>query len=100
MLGDMFLATAVEQSAGQSVGPQMWIMLFLFLGMWFLLITPQRKKQKQHAEMIKNLVKGDKVLTAAGIFGEIRNVKPDRFEVKVDEHTTLEIHRSCISAKL
>jgi preprotein translocase subunit YajC len=96
----MFLATVAEQTVGRSVGMEMWVMLFLFLGMWFILITPQRKKQKQHEEMLKNLNKGDKVLTVAGIFGEIRNVKPDRFEVRVNEQTTLEIHRSYISAKL
>ncbi|MDR1590647.1 MAG: preprotein translocase subunit YajC [Puniceicoccales bacterium] len=96
----MFLATAVEQVSGRSPGMEMFIMLFLFLGMWFILIAPQRKKQKKHEEMINMLKSGDKVLTAAGIFGEIRSVKTDRFEVKVSEHTILEIHRSCITAKL
>jgi preprotein translocase subunit YajC len=96
----MFLATVAEQVSGRSPGIEMFIMLFLFLGMWFILIAPQRKKQKKHEEMINLLKSGDKVLTAAGIFGEIRAVKPDRFEVKVSEHTILEIHRSCITAKL
>jgi preprotein translocase subunit YajC len=68
--------------------------------MWFILIAPQKKKQKKHEEMINNLAKGDRVLTVAGIFGEIRDVKPDRFEVKVSEHTILEVHRSCITTKL
>jgi preprotein translocase subunit YajC len=68
--------------------------------MWFILIAPQKKKQKKHEEMINNLARGDKVLTAAGIFSEIRDAKPDRFEVKLREHTIVEIHRSCITAKL
>jgi preprotein translocase subunit YajC len=94
------IIAVTEQVAGRSVGFEMLIMLFLFLGMWFILIVPQRKKQKKHEEMINNLAKGDKVLTASGIFGEVRDVKPDRFEIKVNEHTTLEIHRSFITAKL
>jgi preprotein translocase subunit YajC len=96
----MFVATATEQVSGRSAGMEMLIMLFLFLGMWFILIAPQRKKQKKHDEMINMLKSGDKVLTAAGIFGEIRSVKSDRFEVEVGEHMVLEIHRSCITAKL
>ncbi|MDR1435345.1 MAG: preprotein translocase subunit YajC, partial [Puniceicoccales bacterium] len=89
-----------EQAVGRSMGTEMLIMLFLFLGMWFILITPQRKKQKKHEEMINGLKAGDKVLTAAGIFGEIEAIKDNRFKIKVDTHTTLEIHRSFISSKL
>jgi preprotein translocase subunit YajC len=96
----MFLAAAAEQVSGRSPGIEMLIMLFLFLGMWFILIAPQKKKQKKHEEMINTLKSGDKVLTAAGIFGEICGVKSDRFDVKVGERTVLEIHRSCITAKL
>jgi preprotein translocase subunit YajC len=96
----MILATAAEQISGRAPGMEMLIMLFLFLGMWFILIAPQKKKQKKHAEMINGLAKGDKVLTVAGIFGEIRDVKSDRFEVKVGEHTTLEVHRAYITTKL
>jgi preprotein translocase subunit YajC len=95
----MFVAVA-EQMAGRAPGMEMLIMLFLFLGMWFFLIAPQKKKQKKHEEMVSTLKSGDKILTTAGIFGEIRSIKTDRFEVKVDTHTNLEIHRSCISAKL
>jgi preprotein translocase subunit YajC len=94
------VTATVEQAVGRSMGMEMLIMLFLFLGMWFILIAPQRKKQKKHEEMINTLQIGDKILTVSGIFGEIRAVKPDRFEVKVDAHTILEIHRSFISSKL
>lgn len=95
----MFIAE-VSEAVGPAIGGQMIIMFLLFLGMWFILIAPQRKRQKQHDEMVKNLKKGDKILMASGIFGEICDVKPDRFRVKVDEHTMLEVHRSCISAKV
>ncbi|MDR0418196.1 MAG: preprotein translocase subunit YajC [Puniceicoccales bacterium] len=96
----MIWVIATEHASGRMPGMEMLIMLFLFLGMWFILIAPQKKKQKKHEEMINALAKGDKVLTMAGIFGEICDVKPDRFAVKVSEHTTLEVHRSCITTKL
>ncbi|MDR2806564.1 MAG: preprotein translocase subunit YajC [Puniceicoccales bacterium] len=97
----MILAVT-EQTVGRSVGTEMLIMLFLFLGMWFILIAPQRKKQKKHEAMVNALKPGDKILTTAGIFGEIKAIQADRFEIKVDGHTntTIEIHRSFISTKL
>jgi preprotein translocase YajC subunit len=50
--------------------------------------------------MIHSLKAGDKVLTTAGIFGEIEAIRDDRLKIKVDVHTALEIHRSFISSKL
>ncbi|MDR3317349.1 MAG: preprotein translocase subunit YajC [Puniceicoccales bacterium] len=96
----MTILGEVGQTVGRSMGTEMLIMLFLFLGMWFILIAPQKKKQKKHEEMLNTLQVGDKILTVSGIFGEICGLKPDRFEVKVDTHTTLEVHRSFISSKL
>ncbi|MCD2401170.1 preprotein translocase subunit YajC [Borreliella carolinensis] len=41
---------------------------------WFLVISPQRKEEKNKKEMIKNLKKGDKVLTVGGIFGVVKKL--------------------------
>ncbi len=95
----MILAVA-EQAMGRSVGTEMAIMFFLFLGMWFILIAPQRKRQKKHEQMIKELQKGDKVLTSSGIFGEITSVKSDRFDIKIAENTTIGVHKTAIASKI
>lgn len=76
------------------------IMVLLFGAMWFLLIAPQRKKQKQHAEMIQKLGAGDNVLTAGGIYGVITNVKEDRFIVKIADNTRIEVTKSAIQGKI
>lgn len=72
--------------------------IFLFLAMWFLMIAPQRKKQKEHQKMIAALTTGDEVVTSGGIYCTITNVKPDRFVVKVADGTKLEIGKGFISA--
>lgn len=72
----------------------------LFGAMWFFLIAPQRKKQKEHQEMISKLKTGDSVLTNGGIYGIISNVKDDRFVVKVSDNTKLEINKSFIQTVL
>jgi preprotein translocase subunit YajC len=73
---------------------------FIFAGMWFLIIAPQRKRQKQHEAMIRAIQSGDKIVTAGGIIGTVTNVKDDRITVKIAENTKVEINRSFVHAKL
>jgi preprotein translocase subunit YajC len=80
--------------------PQLLFFAFLFVGMWFLILAPQRKRQKQQEEMIQNLKTGDSVLTTGGIFGEITNVRPDRFVVKIAESTKVEVLKSAVQSKI
>ena len=61
---------------GGSLGPGMTQVLFIglmFAAMYFLLIAPQRKKQKEHDALLKALKTGDDIITSAGIFGTITN---------------------------
>lgn len=89
------------QGGGSPSGyPTLIIMGLLFIGMWFLLIAPQRKRQKEHAKMIETLQSGDEIVTAGGIYGTITNVKEDRFVVKIADNTKIEINKSSIQAKL
>jgi preprotein translocase subunit YajC len=68
------------------------------VGFWFLLIQPQRKKQKEHAKMLTELKPGDKVITAGGICGVITHVKKDRFQVKVDDNTRVDIVKGSVQS--
>jgi preprotein translocase subunit YajC len=78
------------------------IMFFglLFAAMWFLMIAPQRKKQKQHDLMLKALGHGDEVVTAGGIYGTIVAVKDDRFVVRVADNVKVELGKSFVSGVL
>src|SRR5687768_9691277 len=76
-----FLAqtTAPGPQQGSPAWMQVLPMVLLFAAMYFLMIAPQRKKQKEHDRMLKSLESGDEVVTTGGIFGVITNVKDDRF---------------------
>jgi len=74
--------------------------ILLFAGMWFLLIAPQRKRQKAHDQMVSELKKGDKVVTSGGVFGVITGVKKDRLIVEIAENTKVELGRQFISSKI
>ncbi len=85
----------------QEAAPQGGIMSFLpfiviFAAMYFLIIAPQRKKQKQHQQMITELKSGTEVVTSGGIYGTITNVKDDRFVLKIAENTKIEISKASI----
>jgi len=87
------------QAPGGGLTPILFFIL-LFAGMWFLIIAPQRKRQKQQEAMIKALQTGDRILTSGGIYGEITNVKDDRLVVKVAENVKVEIGRAFVASKL
>ena len=72
--------------------------LIMFAAMYFLLIAPQRKKQKQHQKMVSELASGAHVLTSGGIYGTITNVKDDRFVLRIAEGTKIEITKNSIAS--
>jgi len=72
-------------------------MILIFAAMYFLMIAPQRKKQKEHQKMLESLGAGDEVITAGGIYGEITNKKDDRFVVRIGDSTKIEVGKAFIT---
>jgi len=93
----ILMAQQAPEGGGASM--QLIIMGMLFVGMWFLLIAPQRKKQKQHTRMLQALTTGDSIITNGGIYGTITNVKDDRFVIKIADNTRIEINKSFVQNK-
>lgn len=85
-----------EGSSPPGPGFQLIIFALLFLGMWFLIIAPQRKKQKEHEKLVASLQSGEEVLTSGGIYGTITNVKSDRFVVRIAENVKVEVVKSAV----
>ena len=84
--------------SGSSGLLQLAPMVLLFAAMYFLLIAPQRKKQKAHEKMLTELKAGDEVVTAGGIYGTITSVKDDRFIVRIgDNNAKIEVGKGFIS---
>jgi preprotein translocase subunit YajC len=74
--------------------------VLLFAAMYFFMIAPQRKKQKEHEKLLKSLETGDEIITSAGIFGVITNVKDDRFVVRIADNTKIEIGKGFVQSVL
>ncbi len=91
------LLQAAPAAPAQGGNWTMWAMLALiFLIMWFFMIRPQRKQQKELEKFRAGLQKGDKVVTAGGIYGVVDEVKDKTVLVKVDGETKLRVDKNSL----
>ena len=80
-----------EMSAGATFvyyAVQFLPMILIFVVFWFFLIRPQRKKDKEAQQMLKNLKVGDRICTIGGIYGTITRIKDDVLTVEVGDAKT------------
>lgn len=71
--------------------------LFMFAIMYFLILRPQQKKQKELARQIGALKTGDKVILVGGEHGVITNVKETTFTIRIAENTKVEYEKSSVA---
>ncbi|MFA5779798.1 MAG: preprotein translocase subunit YajC [Elusimicrobiota bacterium] len=70
----------------------------IFIVFYFLLIRPQSKKQKEHQKMLDNLKKGDRVITASGLYGTVHEIQGNIVKLKISENVNVQMLKSAISA--
>ncbi len=91
--------TAGEQSTFDSIWPMIIIMVVFFGFIYFMMIRPQRKRQKEQHTMMQGLQKGDRVITAGGIYGTIESVREDSVIIKVESGTTIRVNKGSVSLR-
>ena len=74
-------------------------LILIFVIFYFLLIRPQKTKEKQRQKMLSALNKNDEVVTTGGIHGTIINVKDKSVILRIDENVKIEIEKNCIAYK-
>ena len=75
----------------------MWVMLLLiFVVMWFFMIRPQRKQQKELQKFREGLQKGDKVVTVGGIFGTVAEINEKSVLIEVDKNVKLRVDKNSL----
>ena len=92
------MITILQAAAGQQGGGwQMWIMLALiFVVMWFFMIRPQRKQQKELQNFRDSLKKGDKVVTIGGIYGTVCEIKEGSVLIGVDNNVKIRVSKQAL----
>lgn len=100
LLCDMKLMTLLQAAGAQgAAGGQwtMWVMLLLiFVVMWFFMIRPQRKQQKELQKFRDGLQKGDKVVTVGGIFGTVVEIKEKSVLIEVDKDVKIRVDKNSL----
>jgi len=70
------------------------IMLALIFGMfYFLMIRPMRQREKKHDVMVSNLEKGDRIITAGGIYGVVESIDEDSAVLKVESGALIRVSK-------
>lgn len=69
----------------------------IFVIFYFLLIRPQKEKEKQHQKVLGQLDKNDDVVTTSGIHGTIVNVKDKTVTLRIDDNVKIEIEKNCVA---
>lgn len=97
-----FLAQAPAGAPQQGGIPMVMVIGYglLFAAMYFFMIAPQRRKQKEHEKLLGSLQSGDEIVTSGGIYGTITNVKDDRFVVRIADNTKIEIGKAFVQTVL
>ena len=91
------LQAAAQQPQG--AGYTFWIMIgAIILIMWLFMWRPESKRRKQMQEFLANLKKGDKIITAGGIHGTVKEVKETNLLIEVDSNVTLRIEKNMVVA--
>lgn len=83
---------------GGLVGMMLPLAMFAAI-FYFLIIRPQKKKQKAHEEMLASISRGATVVTAGGFFGVVREILDDSYIIELDEGVKARILKSSISMK-
>ena len=99
------IAAAGSPQSGEQGGSALGMFLpliIIFLIMWLLIFRPQAKKQKKHQQMLQAVKKGDKILTAGGIYGTVNGFKENEtiIVLKIDEGCKIDLLKSSIAQNI
>jgi preprotein translocase subunit YajC len=99
----MFISPAFAQApsflgGGDNMLVSLLPFILIFVIMYFLILRPQQKRQKQHADMVKNVRRGDTVITSGGLVGKVTKVIDDeQVEIELAEDVKVRQMRSMLA---
>lgn len=95
-----FMAPSQGGSSGEGLASTL-IMFALIIGIfYFMILRPQQKRQKERQKLLDSLKKGDRVVTAAGVYGTIAGLDDKTALVQVADNVKLKFERSAITTVL
>jgi preprotein translocase YajC subunit len=95
----LFSIIAADSGGGGSL-VSIGVLLLIPLAMYFLLIRPQRRRQRAQQELQSSLDVGDEVMTASGIYGFITGFEDDKVWIEIDDDVQIRVNRSFLQGKV
>ena len=94
----MLISPAYAQSAaaGGSLFELLFPLVMVFAIIYFMILRPQQKRQREHTTMIEALRRGDTVITQGGLVGKVAKVNDDEIDVDIAENTRVSVVKSMI----
>lgn len=92
------MAQAPAAGAGGDGGMSIIFLIGMFVIMYFFLIRPQVKRQKEHKSMVGNLKKGDEIQTMGGLMGKITELGDNFMKVEVADNVVVTVRKSAVEA--
>jgi preprotein translocase subunit YajC len=96
----VFISSAYAQSATggdmTSTLTGMLPLVLMFVVLYFVMIRPQMKRQKEHKSMIEALAKGDEVATAGGLIGKVTKIGDTILSVEIANGIEVQVQRSAV----
>ena len=74
------------------------MIVLLFAVMYFLMIRPQQKKQKEIQKMREAMKVGDRVVTSGGIYGKIKDINDTNFSIEIAENVRIKVDKASVFA--
>lgn len=87
------------EEGGTSILPMVAFLVIIFGLFYFVMVRPQRRKQKEHETLVQELQKGDRVITAGGIYGTIDSINEDNIVIKVESGATIRVSRGSVAGR-
>ncbi len=81
------------------VWPLIIILVLVFGMFYFFMIRPLRQREKQHDHMLEELQKGEMVITAGGIYGQVESIDEDTVVLKVESGATIRVTKGGVLAR-
>ncbi len=98
MISPAFAQGAAPAAGGMDIVLQLVPFVLIFVIMYFLIIRPQQRKAKDHQEMLKNVRRGDQVVTSGGIVGKVVKATDDAdLEVEIADGVRVKVARGMIA---
>lgn len=94
----ILLQAAATPNSGMGQYGSLIMMTLLFVVFYFFMIRPQMKKQKEIKKFRESITVGDKVITSGGIYGKVKEIKPDSFLLEIAENVRVNVDKSSVFA--